>query len=59
MKYYKLKHYREGYGKAYQLYRKEWMEENLWKILLILAIIIIVPYAVRFLIKLAKEIKEA
>ncbi|MDR2941128.1 MAG: hypothetical protein LBV17_00860 [Treponema sp.] len=59
MKYYKLKHYREGYGKAYQLYRKQWMEENLWKILLILAIILLVPSAIKFLIKLAKEIKEA
>jgi DNA-binding beta-propeller fold protein YncE len=59
MKYYKLKHYREGYGKAYQLYRKEWMEENLWKILLILGIILIVPPAVRFSINLVKEIKEA
>jgi len=59
MRYYKLKHYREGYGKAYQLYRKQWMEENLWKILLILGIILIVPPAVRFSIKLVKEIKEA
>jgi DNA-binding beta-propeller fold protein YncE len=59
MRYYKLKHYREGYGKAYQLYRKQWTEENLWKILLILGIILIVPPLIRFLIKLVKEIKEA
>jgi hypothetical protein len=59
MKYYKLKHYREGYGKAYQLYRKQWTEENLWKILLILGILLIVPPAVRFIVKLIKEIKEA
>jgi len=59
MKYYKLKHYREGYGKAFQLYRKQWMEENLWKILLILGILIIVPSAVRYVIKLSREIREA
>jgi len=59
MKYYKLKHFREGYGKAFQLYRKVWMEENLWKILLILGIVIFVPLIVRKSIKLYKEIKEA
>jgi tetratricopeptide (TPR) repeat protein len=59
MRYYKLKHYREGYGKAYQLYRKQWMEENLWKILLILTIIILVPSAVKYAIKLSMEIREA
>jgi DNA-binding beta-propeller fold protein YncE len=59
MKYYKLKHYREGYGKAFQLYRKQWMEENLWKILLILGILIIVPPAVKYAIKIGREIREA
>jgi hypothetical protein len=59
MRYYKLKHYREGYGKAFQLYRKQWMEENLWKIVLILALLILIPPAVRFGIKLSREIKEA
>jgi DNA-binding beta-propeller fold protein YncE len=59
MRYYKLKHFREGYGKAFQLYRKQWMEENLWKILLILSIIVIVPPAVRLTIKTIKEIREA
>ncbi|MCL1959377.1 MAG: hypothetical protein FWF68_07220 [Spirochaetes bacterium] len=59
MKYYKLKHYRVGYSKAFQLYRKQLMEENLWKVLLILGILIIVPLAVKRFIKLVKEIKEA
>ena len=59
MKYYKLKHFREGYGKAFQLYRKVWMEENLWKILLILGIVIFTPLIIRHSIKLYKEIKEA
>jgi len=59
MKYFKLKHYRIGYGKAFRLYRKQLMEENLWKALLVLAILIIVPLAVKRSIKLVKEIKEA
>jgi len=59
MRYYKLKHYREGYGKAFQLYRKQWMEENLWKILLVLAIVIFVPLAIKHTIKLVREIREA
>jgi len=59
MKYYKLKHYRVGYSKAFQLYRKKVMEENLWKVLLVLAIIIVVPFSVKHSIKLIKEIKEA
>jgi len=59
MKNYKLKHHREGYGKAFQLYRKQWMEENLWKILLVLSIVIITPLIVVKSIKVVKEIKEA
>jgi len=59
MKYYKLKHYREGYGKAFQLYRKQWMEENLWWILLIIGLALVLPFAVRVAIKTIKEIKEA
>jgi len=59
MKYYKLKHYREGYGKAFQLYRKQWMEENLWWMLLIIGFAIVLPFAIPFTIKTIKEIKEA
>ncbi|GHU95554.1 hypothetical protein FACS189479_09170 [Spirochaetia bacterium] len=59
MKYYKLKHYREGYGKAFQFYRKQWMEENLWKILLVLLILIAVPPFVKFILRIRKEVREA
>jgi len=59
MKYYKLKHYREGYGKAFQLYRKQWMEENLWWMLLILGIVILLPPVLKISIKTIKEIREA
>jgi DNA-binding beta-propeller fold protein YncE len=59
MKNYKLKHHREGYGKAFQLYRKHWMEDNLWKILLFISIAILVPLIVKKTIKVVKEIREA
>jgi len=59
MEYYKLKHFREGYGKAFQLYRKQWMEDNLWKILLALVLIVFIPAVIKFSIKTIKEIREA
>jgi hypothetical protein len=59
MKFYKLKHYRIGYGKAFQLYRKQWVEENLWKILLGLAIVTIGPMLLKTVIRIRKEMKEA
>jgi len=59
MRYYKLKHYREGYGKAFQLYRKIWMEENLWWILIIIGALVLLPPCIRLSIKTVKEIREA
>ena len=59
MRYYSLKYYREGYGKAFQLYRKQWTEENLWWMLLILGTVVLLPVIVKFSIKTIKEIKEA
>jgi tetratricopeptide (TPR) repeat protein len=58
MKYYKLKHYREGYGKAFQLYRKQFMEENLWKMLLVLAVILLAPPLVKTAVKIGREVME-
>ena len=59
MEYYRLKHFREGYGKAFQLYRKQWTEDNLWRILLVIGLLIFVPLIIRFSIKTIKEIREA
>jgi len=56
---FKLKHYRQGYGKAFQLYRKQWMEDNIWWIMLVLVLLIFVPLIVKFTIKTIREIKEA
>ena len=59
MKYYKLKHYREGYGKAFQLYRKEWTEANLWWILLLIGLALFLPLIIKISIKTIKEIIQA
>ena len=59
MKFYKLKRYREGYGKAFQLYRKQWMEDNIGKILIIIALLGFGPPLVKLVIKIRREIKEA
>ncbi len=40
MKYYKYAYNTEGYSKAYQAFRKEWMEDNIWIIPIALFVII-------------------
>ena len=46
MDYFKLAHDRENYGRAFKLYRKEWVEKNIWWILLIIAALLIVPLTI-------------
>ena len=46
MDYFKLAHDRESYGRAFKLYRKEWVEKNVWWIVLIAAILLIVPLVI-------------
>lgn len=46
MDYFKLAHDRESYGRAFKLYRKEWVEKNILWIVLLLAVLLIVPLAI-------------
>lgn len=46
MQYFKLAHDDENYGRAFKLYRKEWVEKNIWWILLILAAVVIIPLTI-------------
>ena len=46
MSYFEKAHDRENYGRAFKLYRKEWVEKNVWWIVLILAAVLIIPLAV-------------
>ncbi len=43
MDWFKLAHDRENYGRAFKLYRKDWVEQNIWWIILIVAVLLIVP----------------
>lgn len=43
MDYFKMAHDRESYGRAFKLYRKYWVEKNIWWVALILAVLLIVP----------------
>ena len=45
MEYFKMAHDRENYGRAFKLYRKEWIAQNLWWVALCLAVLILVPLA--------------
>lgn len=46
MDYFEKAHDRDNYGRAFKLYRKEWVEQNIWWIVLILAVVLIVPLAI-------------
>ena len=46
MKYFKMAHDQESYGRAFKLYRKQWIEKNILWIVLILAVILIVPLVI-------------
>ena len=57
MDYFRLKRDKKNYSKAYQYYRKEWVEDNIgWVFALILAIIFI-PIIVKICRKIAWEMK--
>ncbi len=43
MEYFRLAHDNENYGRAFKLYRKEWVEKNIWWIMLIIAAALIIP----------------
>lgn len=46
MDYFEKAHDRDSYGRAFKLYRKEWVRENIWWIVLIVAAVLIVPLAI-------------
>ena len=59
MRYFRLMHHREGFSRAFQRYRVQWVESNLWLMLLGLAILVGVPKVVKFGMKTIREIKDA
>lgn len=59
MKYFRAKADFSNWSKAFQQYRKLWMEENLWWILLVLSALMIGPPVVKGMRKFIKEVREA
>lgn len=56
MDYFKLAHDRENYGRAFKLYRKVWVENNIWWIIMILAAVLIIPLAIGKVKKMKGEV---
>jgi tetratricopeptide (TPR) repeat protein len=58
MSYFKLKLDATNYSKAYKLYRKEWFEDNISVILIILVIIVLLAFGVSFVKKARREVEK-
>lgn len=58
MEYFKLKHARKNYSKAFTYYRKEWIEENLWWILIVAGVLIVTWLVSRVVRKIKWEMNQ-
>jgi tetratricopeptide (TPR) repeat protein len=58
MSYFKLKLDATNYSKAYKLYRKEWFEDHITVILIILVIIVLLGFGVSFVKKARREVEK-
>lgn len=47
MDYFEKAHDRQNYGRAFKLYRKEWVESNVWWIVIVLAVLLAVPLTLK------------
>lgn len=56
MDYFKLKRDRRDYSKAFKYYRKEWIEQHVVIIVTVLLLLIIVPFIIRTVKKIKREI---
>jgi len=59
MDYFELKWDVDNYSKAFQYYRKEWVEENIVWIVILLGVIIVIPLAIGKIKKIKFEIDTA
>lgn len=58
MEYFELAHDQENYGRAFKLYRKEWIEKNVWWIILIIAALLIIPIITGRIRRMKWEVSE-
>jgi len=59
MHFFQLQNDARNYGRAFNFYRRQWMEENFWMFVLGFGILIFVPPVVKTVLKVRKEIMEA
>jgi len=59
MDYFELKWDADNYSKAFQYYRKEWVEENIIWIVVVLGVVIVIPLVVGRIKKIKHEIDTA
>ena len=59
MKYFKLKYDEDNYSKAYKQYRKQWIEDHILIIIIVLGVLIVIPLGKGKLKKLKFEIDFA
>ena len=57
MDYFEMAHDRQNYGRAFKLYRKEWVEANIWWIILILAAVLLIPLGIGKIRKTKWEVR--
>ena len=56
MEYFKMAHDRDNFGRAFKLYRKVWVEKNVWWIVIVLAAVLIVPLVIGRVNKMKWEV---
>jgi len=59
MRYFRLQNDRRNYGRAFGFYRRIWVEQYFWIIVVVLGTLFIVPPVVRKIRKVRKEIRES
>ncbi|MCL2355886.1 MAG: hypothetical protein FWC70_01845 [Defluviitaleaceae bacterium] len=48
-----------GYGRAFNFYRRIWMEQNFWILAVVVGVAIVVPPVIKIVLKLRREINES
>lgn len=59
MKYFKLKLDDDNYSKAFQMYRKEWIEKHIGWIMAVFFALLIIPGFIKFIKRIKREVDEA
>ncbi|MBR6220767.1 MAG: gluconolactonase, partial [Clostridia bacterium] len=57
MKYFKMAHDRENYGRAYRYYRKEAVEKGVGWVVAVVAVLLIVPLVLRLFRRMRMEVE--